>query len=206
MTEEVSLRGYSLRLFRHEAVCSVIRDTGDFYEAGILDALRERRPHEGVILDVGAHIGNHSVYWTAFVPHDLLVAFEPAPESYALLRENVPAALTLPLALSDVSGIARMRQDEVNRGRTRIDPDGDLPVLTVRLDDLGLEPSFVKLDVEGWQARVLRGGRQTLARWRPALLIEDGEGDVGPTLRGLGLDGYQLTVGFPGANYLWEWV
>lgn len=199
------LRGYPLRLFRYEAVCSSIRESGDFYEAGILDALRDRRPRESVILDIGAHIGNHSAYWTAFVPYDLLVAFEPTPESFALLRENVPQALCLQLAVSDVPGPVALRRDEVNRGRTRVDPDGDVRALGVRLDDLGLCPSFIKLDVEGWQSRVLRGARQTLARWRPALLIEDGEDEVALTLRELGLDGYRATVAYPGANYLWEW-
>jgi FkbM family methyltransferase len=40
-------------------------------------------------------------------------------------------------------------------------------------DSLGIEPDFVKIDVEGLEAGVLRGMTNTLNRKRPALLIED---------------------------------
>jgi FkbM family methyltransferase len=42
----------------------------------------------------------------------------------------------------------------------------------VRLDDLALDPAFVKIDVEGAELAVLRGLMQTLRRCRPILLIE----------------------------------
>ncbi|MEL6480854.1 MAG: FkbM family methyltransferase, partial [Pseudomonadota bacterium] len=43
-----------------------------------------------------------------------------------------------------------------------------------RLDDLGLAPVFVKIDVQGLEAAVLEGGRQTLTEHRPLLLVERG--------------------------------
>lgn len=42
----------------------------------------------------------------------------------------------------------------------------------VRLDDLGLSPAFIKIDVEGSELRVLHGLADTLERSRPILLIE----------------------------------
>jgi hypothetical protein len=44
-----------------------------------------------------------------------------------------------------------------------------------RIDDLELEPSFVKIDVEGAELGVLRGMRETIARSHPALMIERSE-------------------------------
>ncbi len=41
-----------------------------------------------------------------------------------------------------------------------------------RLDDLNLQPFFVKIDVQGFELEVLRGGRNTLQRYQPALLVE----------------------------------
>lgn len=45
----------------------------------------------------------------------------------------------------------------------------------VRLDDLDLAPSFVKIDVQGHELAVLKGLEQTLIRHSPALLIEVGK-------------------------------
>jgi hypothetical protein len=41
-----------------------------------------------------------------------------------------------------------------------------------RLDDLQLAPFFVKIDVQGYEARVLDGGKRTIELHRPVLLIE----------------------------------
>ena len=61
--EVVTVRGIPLTVYQHEAVSEVIRQTGDFYEADILDELREMYPTQRTIVDVGANIGNHSAYW-----------------------------------------------------------------------------------------------------------------------------------------------
>jgi FkbM family methyltransferase len=47
-----------------------------------------------------------------------------------------------------------------------------VPVRTI--DELELAPSFVKLDVQGWELRVIAGMRATLERHRPVLFIENG--------------------------------
>ena len=207
----MKLRGVELELFDHEAVCSVIRESGDFYEAWILDdLLRKRGPEPGWILDVGAHIGNHSVYWASFASPAGILAWEPMPESYALLKRNLKPyrhAHAIRLALSDRVGTAKMHRDEVNRGRSRISSMGTEWVKTIPLDEAGLSGvSLIKVDVEGWQRNVLLGASRTLHKCHPALLIEDGEQLVEPTLAELGLGRYQLTMRYPGSNDLWEWT
>lgn len=47
----------------------------------------------------------------------------------------------------------------------------------VRLDDLDLAPSFIKLDVQGYELSVLEGGESTLQRFRPILLVEESDDD-----------------------------
>ena len=202
----VTLRGVRLRVFQYEAVSEAIRQAGDFYEADVLDDLRALYPEQRVILDVGANIGNHTAYWSAFVPHEAIVAFEPVPESFTLLRMNLRGDPTVRLhqkAVTDHSGWETMTVDRVNMGRSCLDPAGSLRVPAVRLDALPLRNvSLIKVDVEGCQDRVLLGGQRTIERWRPLLLVEDAEGLVAPTLARLGLR-YARVRSWPGANHLW---
>lgn len=201
------LRGVSFELYEHEAVCDTIRREGDFYEAAILDALRARHPAQRVIVDAGANIGNHAAYWSAFVPHEAILAFEPEPENFALLVRNLahdPSAFCYRAALSDRAGTTRMVIDTQNRGRTRIVEDGPLEVRCFRLDALGLDGvTLLKIDVEGHQAPVLGGAIETLERCRPTVLVEDEDGSAGRVLAGLG---YRHLAEWPGANHLWEWA
>lgn len=74
----------------------------------------------------------------------------------------------------------------------------DIEVVTCavrRLDDLGCEPAFVKIDVQGYEHRVLQGARQTLAEHRPALLIEWPGAVITDYLADLGYAPYQYLDG-----------
>lgn len=204
----VHLRGVRMHLFEHEAVSETIRREGDFYEHELLDELAHLHPHQRVILDVGANIGNHSVFWASFVDHRAIHAFEPVPALYQMLRRNVGwlGVDTHRLALSDHAGELRMTVDTQNMGRSHVDEEGGLVVPAMWLDNVALKDvSLIKIDVEGHQAQVLRGAQRTLEQWHPLLLVEDGEDVVGATLRDMGLP-YVLTHSWPGSNQLWEWA
>ena len=122
------------------------------------------------------------------------------------------------LGLSDRAGVAELQvpvkaSGSVGFGLSHLGADqGERSYLaeTVRLitlDDLaescGLARlDFVKLDVEGWEARVLGGARRSLQRFHPALMIELVEGhlaragstagEVWDLLRGLGYEGRRI--------------
>lgn len=42
-----------------------------------------------------------------------------------------------------------------------------------KLDDLNLDPFFMKLDVQGYEFSALKGGEQTIKKYKPILLIEN---------------------------------
>lgn len=205
----VHLRGVKLALYQYEAVSEAIRQAGDFYEAAILDELRERLPWHRTIVDAGANIGNHSAYWSAFVPHDRLLAFEPIESNYRLLCLNVAGnarATCYQAALSDKAGHLQMQLDEVNMGRSRIVPDGPIDVRAMTLDSLRLrDVTLLKIDTEGHELRVLAGALRTIARCHPAILVEDESGRFGEGLAEAGF-AYRETRSWPGANHLWEWA
>jgi FkbM family methyltransferase len=176
---------------------------GDYFQ----DVLASHRPYEEDVLrittaltmrgdrivDVGAHMGNHAVYWG--LNGRRVIAFEPNPPVTAVLQANVNRNRLS--GLVDVRGAALGRQegtgaasqpDPANLGSVTIDAgDGDLPIYqldSVELDGLAL----LKIDVEGHEADVLAGAVQTLRRWRPYIVAEElsGHQEVEQLIRGLG--------------------
>lgn len=137
----------------------------------------------GTVLDVGANIGNHSLAF-ARMGFERLVAYEMIAETRELLERNLTRACPVPFeiveaAVSDVSrnclsGYA-LKVYHKNHGSTalRVEVGAALNIRTVTLDSYtGPEVDFVKVDVEGHEANVLRGGQAFFEAHRPVLMIE----------------------------------
>jgi FkbM family methyltransferase len=160
-----------------------IERAGGRYGGGVLRALPRLLPRDGVVIDAGAHIGLIALPASTLVPEGHVHAVEPVPASADLLEANARAArapLSVHrLALSDRSGRARMVHEERFSAGSTLGGAGPsaAEVLVRSLDDLAHEVGLtrldlIKLDVEGTEVAVLRGGRATLARFRPALIVE----------------------------------
>lgn len=124
----------------------------------------------GTAVDVGANVGNHSLWLTA-VCGLRVHAFEPLLDNLVQLRANVTLnGLQGRIAVHDVAlGDADGTAQHVGRGQ--LTPGGELPVR--RLDDYGLtDVSLLKIDVEGTEDKVIRGGMETIRRCRPVIYAE----------------------------------
>jgi FkbM family methyltransferase len=201
---EAVVRGVRLRLHPSpDYITDHIVATGDFYEAAILDELA-RRVTGGTLVDVGAMIGNHTSYLAAFVSHDTIHAFEPEPRNFALLEANTddPTVVRHRVALSDRAGVAGLTTEAGNAGHTILTDGSAVPTAT--LDSYALrDVSLVKVDVEGHERQVLAGARETLTRWRPLVVVEDWERELGPLMAAFG---YRLAVdwGWDHQTYLYR--
>ena len=199
----VEVRGVPLELHPSpDYLSDHIRRTGDFYEADILDYLAVKlRDVVGVAVDAGAMIGNHAAYLGAFLPFLEVHAFEPEPENYRLLQCNAPKATTHRVALSDHEGYGSLyNHDHANLGHWQISTEVIHPVIIMRrLDQYALrDVRLIKLDVEGHEPQVLKGAEQTIARWKPLLLVEDWDG-------GMHIPGYHAAMAWPSQQtYLYE--
>jgi FkbM family methyltransferase len=162
-------------------IAAVIRQTGTFYEAEMLSDVRSRVFYGECALDVGAHVGNHALYFS----HVLglrTIAFEPNPVSFERLEANIEAnglagrCEARNVAVGSLHGRARASQpSERNSGMATVEADAAGAVEVVTLDEeVEGEPriDLIKIDVEGWELDVLRGAARTLARHRPLLYVE----------------------------------
>lgn len=164
-----------------------------------------------ISLDIGADLGEFTIAMVA--SSRSVIAFEPRPaqaRDLAAMFDAVGAPVQVEaVALSDKPGRMAMRVVESEPGRSTIDTsneladvDGDeirsIDVPVKRLDDLHLDDvGLVKIDVEGHELAVLQGATQTLARNRPAVVVEAEErhhpnavADITALLTGLGYAGY----------------
>lgn len=163
--------------------CSVsahIAQTQSFYELPFLERLGQMLPPDTQVVDVGAHLGNHTVFFAQVLGLRVL-AFEPSPETFAALVENVELAGVQDLvtcvnaAVSDTTGVVSLHRGVgADKGTFSIVPVGghegvSVDVNCVELDDvlgdwaIASNPIFVKIDVEGHEPAVLRGAQGLLA-------------------------------------------
>jgi FkbM family methyltransferase len=128
-------------------------------------------------------------------------AFEPIPHLADALRASFPSVRVHACALSDTAGLATfnyvvdvpgwsgLRRGNYDfraaldqpRGSAVIRPASRVEEITVqvcRLDDVipaDTHVRFIKIDVEGAELQVLRGGLNTIQRCRPLIIFEYGE-------------------------------
>jgi FkbM family methyltransferase len=126
-----------------------------------------------LFVDVGANVGSYTILASGVVRCQT-VAFEPDPVTAAAFERNVDLNRITDLveiriaAAGERQGIVRfsMGLDTENHVVTAIEPTGrDVPIQTLdqAFFDSGRIPALIKLDVEGYEAEVLRGARAVLA-------------------------------------------
>lgn len=137
-------------------------------------------PVGGVVVDGGAFIGDHTVPYAETVgPTGQVWAFECGRSALECLRVNTapfPQVRIVTAALADTTGAVRMQQNWLSESCNAISPR---PVTegipAVPLDAFTFDRlDYVKLDVEGYELRALRGAARTLAQHHPVLVVESG--------------------------------
>lgn len=153
---------------------------GAWYEQDLLADLAFRA-RTGTFVDVGAHIGTHSL-WAAVGCGLSVHAFEPHTGNRRRLTANVATNLANVTVWPEALGAAEATGTVVaprdgNSGTARVDTSqpGDTEIRT--LDSYGLTGvTAVKVDVEGNGADVLAGATRLLARDRPVVYVEAATG------------------------------
>lgn len=189
----------------------VIVDSELFFEQNILDALSGFMPQNAVVCDIGANIGNHTLYWLSRRQASYVYCFEPRPETFLILEKNLQinnfenVCRCFNLGLSDKR--SKLKIDtftNANIGGTSFVDDEHGQFEAVPLDSLHFDKSvdFMKIDVEGMEYKVLQGAAKLIEKDKPIIFIEsfaDNFPKVQALLEGMG---YVLQQPYEFDNYL----
>lgn len=153
-----------------------------FYEAEELGLLKDHVKKGATFVDIGANVGNHTLYAAMFLGAKRVIPVEPNPLALRLLLINVmmngvedrvvTAGLGLGLADHDAEGFG-MEARIKNLGAAKMRAgEGDIAVTTGDALLAKEKPDFIKIDVEGMEMLALAGLEKTIASCRPKMLIE----------------------------------
>lgn len=126
-------------------------------------------------LDVGGHCGLWSLQMAK--RFDRVYAFEPvaAHRECFVMNVTAPNVTLIDCALGEKDDFVSIHSEPSSSGDSYVDGVGSIPMK--RLDDFGIDDvDFVKIDTEGHELFVLRGGDETIKRCRPVIIVEQKPG------------------------------
>lgn len=137
-------------------------------------------------IDIGAHVGQITLEAARIVgKNGKVFSFEPHPKTFAQFEHNIALnnfnnITACNFGLGDEVGEFYVEViDENNAGMNRITKDNksNISVEVKILDDYLLNTDikkvdFIKVDVEGFEYKVLKGAENTLLKWHPVLFVE----------------------------------
>jgi FkbM family methyltransferase len=154
---------------------------GGFFEMAELTNLAALFPKGGTFVDIGAHVGNHSLFAALFMDAGTVIPIEPHPSAYRLLIQNVLVNgasdrvdfSKLGCAVSAAEGSGSVKTSRRKPAATKLKQSGG-KIAVLRGDALlaDVTPDMIKIDTPGMAMEVLEGLSELFARCSPVLLIE----------------------------------
>jgi FkbM family methyltransferase len=168
------------------------------WEKHLLDKMLEHYKPDTNMLDIGANYGCHSVGVGNEIKKNggrgKIYSFELQPNILTLLKENISMnglseiiqvyehglgdknetkVFALPSDYDDNTnpGALSLHNEHSNLDKGKTVQDTQVNIR--RLDDLAIHNiSFIKIDVEGYELEVFEGGKETISREKPVIMIE----------------------------------
>ena len=137
------------------------------------------------IVDIGAHIGYHSLNFSTLTKGNVY-SFEPQPQNFTLLKKNIlinqkENIYPYMVGLSDQNNFSKI---PIVSKTKKLGNMGDftlnnlntnfytkVPTRTLDSFQFG-DVSLIKIDVQGWEKKVLLGAKETILKFKPTLIIE----------------------------------
>lgn len=150
----------------------------DTYEPAMTKAFIESVKEGDVVYDIGSHIGYYALLASVLVGESgKVLAFEPLPRNCKYLVKHIKInkcrnIIPIFCAVTDKNGIVAFKEnDNPFTGEINVDASS-MFVGGTSLDELKPSPNVIRMDVEGAEALVLKGGLGTLKKHHPIILFE----------------------------------
>ena len=158
--------------------------SGEFYEAEELQMIQRYFKEGGIFVDIGANVGNHTVFAAKILNAKKVIPFELHPDAVEVLMANIalnscqtidtsylgygvsssPGKL-LPRRAGYGNNLAGVRFERGGRGEGFPTISGDAALKDQWVD-------FIKIDIEGMEIEALESLEETIKRCRPVIFIE----------------------------------
>lgn len=186
----------TLEVQRHGQICEMVynspghvreieKNQGQFFEIHMLNAISKLSYRPGICLDIGANVGNHTVFFSRFCNFDEVWAYEPHKGSFEILKGNVARNCERTVRLFNCAVGAKKERRKIHKNKehpswSKLGPErGTTKVLPITTH---LKVSLMKIDVEDFEFQVIEGAYDVIARELPELFIET-HGDPRELLR-----------------------
>ncbi|MCB2185332.1 MAG: FkbM family methyltransferase [Deltaproteobacteria bacterium] len=171
----------------HHVEWNILRQ--GLHEARVLERMADLARPGTLVVEAGGNIGAHSIPLARALPGVEIHSYEPNPLALARFRRNLelnpcPNLRVIPAGLGETPGQARffalggraIGQSSFLAPRGDYGRGEEIEVPVCSLDQVSREwerpLGLLKMDVQGFEARVLAGGAQTIAQHRPPIILE----------------------------------
>ena len=144
------------------------------------------------VIDAGANVGCHTTRLARLVGQTgQVIAFEPMPWAFSKLKRNIELnsfnhVLLERMGLSDSTrnDLVCFRSSWTLDSDSSPDSEGDTPVQFTTLNEYVSTSQInrldlIKVDVDGYEYRVIRGGQNVIREFKPVLIVEMGRSSLG---------------------------
>jgi FkbM family methyltransferase len=181
-TREIDVEGFPMTVFESpEAISDAIVRNNKFWEHHVFETWMPYFPQNGLMLDIGANIGNHCLMFRRFLPNLKIWAFEMSYNNFRLLYKNTFPYSDIKcfnVAVSDSFKMVSYKDSEDNNNggiSVHSVEQGEHLNVAIALDSLTIpEPiTFIKIDIEGHERFAYEGMKDILLKYKPLIWAED---------------------------------
>lgn len=154
----------------------------NYYEKTSLSLWYEMSKMDGVLFDIGAHTGIYTIIGNVANKHNKIISLEPYYMNYARLTSNlklnnINTQNAMMYALSDTNTNSKIQINTSVMYHTsggKVSQNGNVAIQTIMLDSIKINKKVVglKIDTEGHEAKVIKGGLNTIKKNLPDIIME----------------------------------